>query len=462
MSVISKVSLGTVNYTNWIRVTAAPVGDENNLVFEEWYDVPGVPFIYITLPSPINYIIKYYDAENNGDTGVLLEPTLIVNGLSPAFQYEERWYKIGDMPGTATLNAAGTEIDDPYLSGKIIDSYFKEGFRFLKETSEITFDDVSKVNLLGGLSISSEERFRIVIQNPVGTVSAQPGAMFAGTVDITIQNYTILAVDKNKRFRLVGGAVSQNITFPSLASLTDNDFIFLDNTVGGVAIQPKVIMPGTDRILYNGWSLSINEFAEFWVSRGETLRLQKYTSGSASYWEVIGDYAGRFVGEKFYNTSRTSPGGIANNNTKYTAAQLPRVAYWGKNILMDKIIDDTVGNTDWARPSDKPGVWAFTSDYSVMRAPDTQNLSVRHLKKFTTFGSDVANRPYDAPGGFQEEMVGPHNHTFNTGDENGISDDANDRNVMVPSTPGIMKNTANNSGTENRVKNVGYIEFTRI
>jgi hypothetical protein len=467
-----KISVGTINYTDWLRVTAAPVGNETALVFEEWYDVPGLTFFYLLLPQAGNYVIKFYDAPSDGEAGLLLEPELILDSRAFLDQYEERWYTVGSLPVGATLNAEGTELTDPYLIGKIIDSYFKEQFRFLKAVDELSFNDTTGKIILLGTTLALNERFRVVIKNPV-SISNSVGALFAGTVDVVIQDYTILAADINKRFRCIGSAANQSITLPSLLLVNNGDFVYIDNTVGGVALQPRILLPSTDRILFNGWDLSINEFAEFWASKGEAVRLMKTTTDAVAYWEVIGDYQGIHVGEKLYTTSRTNPNAKPNNNAKFTADELPRLMWWGKNILLDKIIDDSISSDSWVRPSDKPGVFAFNTDYTLLRMPDTQNIAVKHLKTFSfPFGAD-ADRAYNAPGGFQEEKSPAHNHEETIGELPAtifgkgriLSNKGSYYNVesgKLDLTGPPTDDAGNLLSGDGAVKNVGYIEFTRV
>jgi len=465
MSIITKVSLGTVNYTDWLRVTAAPVGDEGNIVFEQWYDVPAITFFYLTLPQEIDYVLKFYDAPTNTDNGILLQPTLIVNGRDTALQFEERWYEIGNMPtsslGNATVNGTGTIINDPYLFGKEIFSYFKEGKRFLKITDEILFDNnTCDIEFLLGEQLSPLEKFRATILNRVSGSNGPNG--FAGTIDITAQNYSVVGSDVFKRFRLLGTASSQTVILPLLSAVPGGGMFYFDNTVGGVAVQPKILTQGTDRILYNGFLVALGQFAEFWVSKGKTLQLQN----GGTYWEVVGNYDGDSVGERFSGTYFAN-NCIPEDGRLLNGDDYPRLYWWLRNVMpaTHKIIDDNVINTGYNHGigghSDRVGQFILHSVLNVFMMPNTQELSEKGLFDFTSYGND-SERAYDYPGGFQPEMVGPHNHTIKLGSTAGLSDNANDRNVMIPLAPGDTKSTDNNVGLQNRVDNFGVIYLRRI
>lgn len=464
-------TVGTVNFTDYLHITAVRVRD-NQLAWEDWFAMPVTSLVFQASGlTADNYRISFYDAATDADLGTL-QASSDISGLSPQYQYELRFYDYDNLPGTATLSGGDKVLTDTYLAGKVIHAIDKVGFRLLDPANEYSYDQPNgEITLENGLQLFTGEKMCVIIQNNISSIVTPVASLFAGTVNITAQNYTISASDKNKRFRCVGSVNSQNITLPSLALISNDDFVFIDNTVGGLARQAKIILPGSDRILYNGWSLSPNQFAEFWVSRGETLRLQKYTSGGNEYWEVIGDYAGLHVGEKFYNTSRTHPNGLPNNNALITVDEFPRLVWWVKNVLTDKVQDDTINSGTWSRPAGKEGVFYHTSTYSHIRMPDTQNLSVRHLKSFTSFGSDT-ERTNDIPGGFQDEEIKEHGHLFfgSDGDDFPFPNAAGITEVATVNANGTDGNDNNTKlylssltgGVETRPKNVGYIEYTRI
>lgn len=463
MSVVAKVSLGTVNYTDWLRVTAAPVGDEGNIIYENWFDVPATTFFYLTLPQPINYIIKFYDAPTNTDAGLLLQPSLIVNGLDASYQLEERWYEIGNMPtsdaGTATLDVTGKIITDPYLNGKEIFQFDKEGLRPLKAPVEVIFDNAANtITFQGNLDLSPQEKFRILIKNKVGSSNSSPSG-FAGTIDVTAATYTVQAADVYFRYRLVGTAATQVITLPALSGVPLDGFFYFDNTVGGTAVQPRLLTNGTDRILYNGFLLPLNQFAEFWVSKGKTLKLQ---NAGGLFWEVIGNYDGDTVGERFAGTYYAN-NCVPEDGRLMDGDEYPRLWFWLNNILPVpyKIIDNRVGNPGFNHNTGglngKIGAFIIHPTLKKFIMPDTRNLFERGEKSFTVINND-AERFADIPGGYQADMVGPHNHTIPI--RAGRSDNANDRDVMLPG--GTTVTDVNPNSLETRPKNFAVIYQRRI
>ena len=142
MSVNLKVTLGTVNFTDYIHVTASKVSDPSTIVWEDWIDVPVTNYNFI-IPGldPENYYVRYYDAPTDSSLGTL-QSELIVNALTGEFLYERRFYTV-DGPGDYDPSDSDTGITDPYLIGKNVTGVFKEGKRYLDPESEFTFRDLS-------------------------------------------------------------------------------------------------------------------------------------------------------------------------------------------------------------------------------------------------------------------------------------------------------------------------------
>jgi hypothetical protein len=88
-----KVTTGTINYTDFLHVTAAKVSAPGTPVWETWIPVPITNYNFI-IPGldPENYIISFYDAPTNVALGSL-RLQLIANALTNEFIYEKRYYK---------------------------------------------------------------------------------------------------------------------------------------------------------------------------------------------------------------------------------------------------------------------------------------------------------------------------------------------------------------------------------
>lgn len=465
-----KVTLGTVNYTDFLHWTIAKVSDSGTVLQEDWIDVPVTNYNFI-IPNldPENYILSYYDAPTDTDLGEL-RMQLVVNALTNEFEYEKKYYRCGGSNDGDPIDGEKT-ITDNYLIEKNVIDVFKEGFRPLKPADEWTFDDsIGEITLDDTITaFSNDEVCVVTLKLAVGVSGSTSGGLYTGTLTIVDELYTLVAGDKNKRIRLLCPEGNQIVTLPALSALNNEDGFYFDNTVGGTTVQVELILPGTDRIYFNGFTGNSDQFASFWVSKGEHLLIKKFTYESVARWEVITDYKGVNVGERIAAGFRNHPNTLPENGALLSLSGYGRVAYWLKYILPSthKIIDDTITSGGWTRPANKNGLFAVNSDYSFMRMPDTRALSEKGLTDFDTYGGDT-ERLYDYPGGLQNDA----NKKFWTGDfatlnilkvdgtntetsTDSIGPTAPNIRTGVPVDQSVFKN-------EVRVTNVGVIYLRRI
>ena len=470
MPVNLKVTLGTVNYLDWLHVTASKVSDPTVVVWETWIDVPVTNYNFI-IPNldPENYYIRYYDAATNSALGTL-KAELIVNALTSEFVYERRFYTCG---GSGTYDPANgdTAITDPYLIGKNVTGIFKEAFRYFEPETEYTFDDTTgTITVINGTTFNTDEKIAIEIKYASGTIAPAGGnGLYTGTLDVTAATHTLLAADRNKRIRCVGSGTTQVITAAALSALAAEDGFYFDNSCGGTAIQVKVLMQGGDRIKYNGFMAASDEFAEFWVSKGEHLLIRKMDS---AYYEVITDYKGVKVGSRNAEGYKGMPGTILEDAALYDGDEYPRLWWWLNNILPSThVITDDLVTGSYTHPAGKEGLFVKHSTLKKFRAPNTQNLSERGLNNFNTYGAD-AERVYDYPGGVQNDAIKDHQHETTSGTLVSTLFGRGVLNRLIGTYSGVgtgktdlTGKPVNSSGADNyksemRVKNFGVI-YTR-
>lgn len=99
MAVDLKIVLGTVNYTDYLRVSAIKVSDISGTeVFVEYINTPVTNYTLI-IPDldPTNYYINFRDAPTTGDLGTLVSQAF-VNAQTGEWLYERRFYRIGALP----------------------------------------------------------------------------------------------------------------------------------------------------------------------------------------------------------------------------------------------------------------------------------------------------------------------------------------------------------------------------
>ncbi len=471
-----KVTLGVVNYTNYIHVTASKVSTPSVVVWEDWIDVPitNLNFVIPNLDVE-NYYIRYYDAATNVAVGTLVLE-LLVNALTGDTISERRFYLCGGSNPSDPIDGANV-ITDSYLVGKDISGVFKEGFRYLRPTDEYVTDNVlGTVTIVNGTTLSTAEVLIVEITYKVSSTSTPTitGGLYNGNLNITESTRTLLSSEVQKRLRCVGSVSTQVITLPLLAVVPEDIGFYFDNSCGGVAIQVRILTNGADRINYNGFMTSSNLFSEFWVSKGEKLLLKKITNGGQSYWEVIDEYKGVDVGSRMASGYELQAGWHSEDNTISNAADYPRLWWWINNVLSaSRVITDDIVMATGIRPLGKDGLFVKNTAGTQFRWPNGQNISERGLKDFNNFGSDT-DRLYDYPGGVQLDAVKSHKHEGavgtlltllfgrgkvirNIGQYGGTGSGFTDLTSDVVDTAGNAI-----ASSENRVKNIGVVYMRKI
>lgn len=468
----TKLILGTVNWTNFLHYTVAKVATPNVVVNEAWIPVPFTnhTLILAGLDADV-YYINFYEAATNVALGTFRSQGYFSN-LSPEYDYEIRFYEIGNLPVTATLDVARKILTDTYLIGKNPVEFVKEAFRPLEPVVDLGFDDTSgEMELLTGTTFEDGEKFVVTIKFAVGTnPSTTAGGLYTGTLTVTSATYTMLPGDKNKRVRCAGTISTQVITLPALSGLAIEDGFYFDNAVGGTAMQVKIALPGGDRIRYNGHQLALNEFAEFWVDKGTHLLIRKFDS---AYWEVITEYRGFEVGNRMSAGYLSMPLWLPEDGRLMDGDDYPRLWWWINSVLPGThvITDDAVTGGGYVHPADKPGLFVKHSTLKKFRMPNTQELSERGLKDFDIYGADTG-RLYDYPGGKQNEMLLAHGHRVNTGGGAGGADPGRSLIRQAYNGDGYSASGTGVSGqgpyievvggTEQRLKNIGVIYLRHI
>lgn len=465
MSVNLKVTLGVVNYLDYVHVTAAKISSPTSIAWETWIDTPVSNYAFI-IPGldPENYYISYYDSPDDVSLGTLITQ-LVVNALTGETLYERRFYTT-DAGGPVDPVTGDSTITDPYLIGKNVTGVFKEAFRYFDPAMEFTFDDTTGIiRVTNGTVFDTGEKFIVEIKYAGASAAPSSGIfLYEGTLNIPELSRTLLASEINSRLRLTGTATSQTITLPALTSISTGNGFYFDNSVVGTAIQPKILVNGTNRIRFNGFRPAGILFSEFWVTAGEHLKLVKYDD---SYWEVITDYKGTNVGERFAATHPNHPGTLMEDGAEYSADVYPRLWWWINNVLpVTMYVTDESGT----HIANRRGQFLIKPIARVFRMPNTQGLVDKGLLDFVTYGSgsDV-NRPYNYPGGIQNEAIGDHIHQDIEGDSGshgaatsalsglwrwmvGFGDTAhgtatNSKTGAVTRSPGdLTKNTVDNNG----------------
>lgn len=413
-----KVSVGAVNFNNYLHITAAKVSNPSHIVWEDWIAGPITSYNYeIPDLDPENYNITYYDAPNNTALG---DPRVVhvVNALTNQYIYERRFYR-GNGSGPNDPPAGSNTVTDPYFVNKTVTGIQRESFRYL--IPNVEWDMVTTVvsipgdtiTTLDGITISDGEVLTVDIQLQAGVIASSGGSIYSGRVDVTSAAYSVLVGDKGKRHRLKCAGSKQICTMPPIASLNQDDEYLFDNSVGGGPDQVLINFSGTDFVLYDGLNTPTPNLPEIWVGRGEKLILAVVDD----HFEVILPYQGQGVGKLFMTNHASHPNaGLCNGQIGENALdgdEHPRIWYWIEHCLDSAqiIVDDTVINTSYVHPADKVGCFVIHSTLKKFRLPNWQNHTPKALKNFTTLGvGSDSTRPFNYPGGKQYKAMMDHRH----------------------------------------------------
>lgn len=456
-----KIVLGTVNYTDYLRVSAAKVSDPGTEVFVEYINTPVSNYTLI-IPGldPDNYYINFRDAPTLSDLGTLVSQAF-VNAQSGEWEYERRFYEVGALPSGVTI--VGKVLNDPYLQNRNVTGVFKEAFRYLVETNEYTFDDATgDLELVSpSLDFSDGEQFIVELKYSVATCTTTTAAgLFAATVTVTGATYTVLPTNKYNRHCLDASGTTQVVTLCSLSAIATGDYVYFEHKRNGAQAQSKIVTAGTDKIYFNGFD-GLTELTELWLAKGESVYLRK----EGSFWEVIFDYAGVRVGERMAGTFKGHTNWLPEDGRLLDGDEYPALYWWIRNILPNThyVSDSGVSSGAYVHPVGKEGMFVIHPTGKAFRLPNTQGLTERGLIDFSTFGADP-ERAFDYPGGVQNEQVGefteaiavPKGYGY-TGGPNAVRF-GNGFNNPENKTWTVTFN----SGNENRTKNVGVVYLRRI
>jgi hypothetical protein len=470
MSVTLKIVLGTVNFTDYLRVSAAKVSDPGTEVFVEYINTPVTSYTLI-IPGldPDNYLITFRDAPDTSSLGTLVSQAF-VNAVTGEFEYERRFYTIGSLPGG--VSNTDTVLTDPYLENKNVTGTFKEGFRYFKETSEYVHDDAAgTIDITtSGHVFNDGETFIVEIQYATG-LSAPSNIyhLFSETLEVTEAALTLDVDYKGQRIACNCAGAVQVITLPALSGLATGDFYYFEHKRNGAQAQTKIVPSGTDKIYFNGGNWPDPELTEVWLAKGESVYLRK----EGAYWEIILHYNGTRVGERMAGTYLSHPNYLPEDGRLIDGDEYPALYWWVKNVLpgTHKVTDDTVVSGGYTHPAAKKGQFVIHSTLKKLRLPNTQEMHDRGLKDFDTYGADVS-RDYDYPGGYQGDGVKAHGHRVRSGSGGSSTNPLNspvsgfsgmDGNGSFVGDANVTSNWVEQSGgTENLVKNIGVIYLRRI
>lgn len=457
-----RLGVGQVNITNSLiaiaRKTTTPLAEEAR----EVYAPPHPATRNVVVPAtgdidPVIYYVDFYESSNGVSLDLLLSQ--FVYDLKNQIVISERRFYVVDGPGATDPPANQTILADAYLDGKTISGVFKEGFRYLRPSTETIPEWQTHagggIELLNNIIFSGGEVYSIEISYLANQTQVTGGSgMYTGVVLIDT-NTTLSLTHRNKRLRTESAASNVLVvTLEAIGAVADGTFYHFTSN-GGVQNQTRILPDGAETIKYNG-----GNYTELSIGKGEFVRIVK----TGSFWEA--ELTHSFVlqvGERFSSTWKDHPSCKPEDGELYDGDEWPRIWWWLKNKLPTThyYTDDTVIDPGFTHQIGKEGFFVLHSTLKKFRVPITENLSERGLKNFTTYNADT-ERLYDYPGGVQNEMIGPHTHSLPI-DQAGVQDIPHLQ-TTANSDEGLSASSQTGAGTgfETRVKNFGVIFMRRF
>jgi hypothetical protein len=159
-----------------------------------------------------------------------------------------------------------------------------------------------------------------------------------------------------------------------------------------------------------------------------------------------------------------------SDGTIKNRADVPRIALFAASLsATEGIVPDVTWGSDPGSIPVYRGLYSYGDGQNTIRIPDERGLSDKHLDMGR--GIDIS-RLYNAPGGYEDEQVGKHDHathgkgfivggalkwflsiTGNRYSAGGGTDSLGGQ----QNTPDLNMRTSDNAGTQNVVKNIGKI-----
>jgi hypothetical protein len=456
-----KLTLGQVNITGYLVVVARKTTTPLVVEAQESYAPPHPATRNVVVPAsgsidPVVYYIDIYESSDGIALDLLLSQ-FVYDLKNQLIISERRFYVVGG-PGANDPAPDQQILTDAYLDGKTISGVFKEGFRYLRPDTEniVEWEPVTGggIELQGSLFFSGGEVYIVEISYLADQTQVSTGGMYSG-VELIDADTTLSSSYRNKRLRCHSAASNKLVvTLESVALVPDGTFYYFTSNAG-MQNQTRLLPAGSETILYNG-----ENYPELSFGKGEFVRIVKV----GSIWEAEMAHENILrVGERFAGTWKDHPSTFPENGALFDGDEWPRIWWWISNKLPSthKITDDTVIDGGYSAPTDRRGQFVVHSTLKKFRVPNWQGTAERGLADFSTYGGD-ASRNYDYPGGFQDEMVGPHTHPLPR-DASG-SEDIQSLAITSNADEAITSEslTGDNSGTENRVRNFGVIYLRRF
>lgn len=175
---------------------------------------------------------------------------------------------------------------------------------------------------------------------------------------------------------------------------------------------------------------------------------------TGDHWLLL-DFKGNFVevGLPVFSYSELPNTKVANGQL-LNRSDFPRLWEYA-NSLVGSLVSDI----SWNNTAGSKGFFSTGNGTTTFRIPDLRSMFIRGLD----LGAGISyGRNSFNPGGYEADEFKSHTHNVTPDDRKGRSDNANDRDVMLPNGDGRFITTSASGGTETRPKNIGLIPLIKI
>jgi len=293
------------------------------------------------------------------------------------------------------------------------------------------------------------------------TTNNNVASFINGIANIT-ESTDLTPLHFRKLLHVVGGANKIVITLPDVSQIPEQGLIIPIETNISNQKQTRVVTKNGQSIYFNNTSQT-----ELYLGIASGISLLANSDG----WYVMPGFS-----DDILNVGKPTFDYVQRLNTEVARGQLvnredvPRLMQFLTENPSLMVTEDAWQNTrvdanlgtgtigeEWVYPL--RGKFSSANGTTQIRFPDLQDLAFAGLKNIGGYDPDRSN---NTTGVIQQDMIRKHKHKILKDEHPGKSDNANDRDVMVPGGNGEYNYTDEIGGSKTRMANVGFLPLIGI
>lgn len=358
------------------------------------------------------------------------------------FYYRVDGVEPTDPPSTDG-GLANRNVPDPALDG-LDYTLHKWGVGPLRKGIEWQNDIAGGGWRLLDADLLTNEMYVAIAKPVVSNILSAPDAIarFTSGVALYPADGTIISAHFRKEIIITG---AKNITLPDVNSYPENVALFIYSSDG--PHRQTTFTAAAGQFIYS----QAGTLNKFYLSNREYATLIRV----ADTWYMVAQ------SDMVFKTPYLSDGWLPGTNqfaadgTERNRADYPKV--WDFIQRLKAAIPDAVKTG--AQWTTNQTYWGEGNGTTTFNTPNFRGYFVRSLNGTQSPAIDPSRSPTEnnTPGSIQGSANLAHDHTVSLGDTAGRSDNANDRDVMIPGTRNNQ--TSSSGGPESRPINVGMFKY---